>query len=128
MLQAVDSLELTADVELLGGGEEVLDTRVGVIVTAEDQLGLLDPIPSTLALDSRPYSGCGKHVLVRSVDILDGENGKISVVAEISESDFGTGLDSQLLDGLLVNVEVDGHGEEGAIGEAVVLNNAAEVN
>ena len=43
MLQAVDSLKLTTDVELLSAGEEVLDTRVGVVVAAKDKLGLLDP-------------------------------------------------------------------------------------
>jgi hypothetical protein len=44
MLQAVDSLNLATDVELLSNAEEVLDTRVGVIVAAEDLNGLLDPV------------------------------------------------------------------------------------
>lgn len=44
VLQAVDSLELTTNVELLGGREEILDTGVGVVITAEDELGLLDPV------------------------------------------------------------------------------------
>lgn len=44
VLQAADSLELTTNVELLGGREEVLDTGVGVVIAAEDELGLLDPV------------------------------------------------------------------------------------
>lgn len=44
MLQAADSLELTTNVELLGGREEVLDTGVGIVIAAEDELGLLDPV------------------------------------------------------------------------------------
>lgn len=44
VLQAADSLELTTNVELLGGREEVLDTGVGIVIAAEDELGLLDPV------------------------------------------------------------------------------------
>lgn len=43
MLKTVDSLELATNVELLGGGKEVLDTGVSVIVAAKDLLGLVDP-------------------------------------------------------------------------------------
>lgn len=64
------------------------------------------------------------HILVGSVDILNSEDSEVSVVTEISEGDSGTGLDSQLLDVLLINVEVDGHGKEVAIDKAVVLNDA----
>jgi hypothetical protein len=44
VLQAADGLELATNVEVLGGREEVLDTGVGVIVAAKDQLGFLDPV------------------------------------------------------------------------------------
>lgn len=44
VLQAVDSLELTTDVELLGGRKQVLDTWVGVIVATENLDGLLNPV------------------------------------------------------------------------------------
>lgn len=47
MLETADGLELATYVELLGSAEEVLDARVGVIVAAEDLLGLLDPARST---------------------------------------------------------------------------------
>lgn len=123
MLQAVNSLELTTDVEVLGGREKVLDTGVGVVVAAEDQLGLLDPVDSPLA--PAPCSRSQSHLLVGLVDILDGEDGEVSLVAEISEGEAGARLDAQLVDGLLVDVQVDGHAEEGAVGEAVGLNNAA---
>jgi hypothetical protein len=107
VLKLVDSLKLTANVELLSGVEEILDTGVGVIVAAKDLLGLVD--------------------LVRLVDILDGQDGEVSVVTEVTECDASTVLDSELVDLGLVDIEVDGHGEEGAISETVVLNNAIEV-
>lgn len=68
------------------------------------------------------------HILVGSVDILNSEDSEVSVVTEISEGDSGTGLDSKSLNVLLIDVEVDGHGEEVAIGKAVVLNNATKTN
>lgn len=40
MLQPVDGLELAADVELFGGVEEEVDSRVGVIVAPKHLLGL----------------------------------------------------------------------------------------
>lgn len=43
MLETVDGLELTTDIELLGSTKEVLDTGVGVVVGAKDELGLVDP-------------------------------------------------------------------------------------
>jgi hypothetical protein len=107
VLELVDSLKLTTNVELLSGVEEVLDTGVSVIVAAKDLLGLVD--------------------LVRLVDILNGQDGKVSVVTEVAECDASTVLDAELVDLGLVDIEVDGHGEEGAISETVVLNNAIEV-
>lgn len=44
VLESGNSLELATNVEVLGGAEEVLDTRVGVVVAAEDVLGLVDPV------------------------------------------------------------------------------------
>jgi hypothetical protein len=107
VLELVDSLKLTANVELLSSVEEVLDTGVSVIIAAKDLLGLID--------------------LVRLVDILDSQDGEVSVVTEIAECDASTVLDSELVDLGLVDIEVDGHREEGAISETVVLNNAIEV-
>jgi hypothetical protein len=44
VLELVDSLKLTANVELLSSVEEVLDTGVSVIIAAKDLLGLIDPV------------------------------------------------------------------------------------
>jgi Fe2+ transport system protein FeoA len=107
VLKTVNGLELTTDIKLLGGVEEVLDTGVSVIIAAKDLLGLVD--------------------LVRSVNILNGQDGKVSVVTEIAEGDASAGLDTKLVDLGLANIEVDGHGEESAIGKTVVLNNAIVV-
>lgn len=107
VLETVDGLKLTTNVELLSGVKEVLDTGVSVIVAAKDLLGLVD--------------------LVRSVDILDSQDSKVSVVTEIAESDASTSLDTELVDLGLVNIEVDRHGEEGAVSETVVLDNAIVV-
>lgn len=43
MLKTADGLELSANVKVLGDAEEVLDAGVGVVVTAKDQLGLVNP-------------------------------------------------------------------------------------
>lgn len=43
VLQTADSLELTTDVELAGGVEEVLDGRVSLVVVTEDLCSLESP-------------------------------------------------------------------------------------
>jgi hypothetical protein len=106
VVESVDGLELTTDVELLDSIVKVLDSRV-LGVTSEDQLGLL--------------------LLVRSVDIFDSDNGKRSVVSKVTESNSGTGLDLGSLNFLLGNIKVDGNREEGAISKTQVLNNTIVV-
>ena len=44
VLKTVNGLELTTNIKLLGGVEEVLDTGVSVIIAAKDLLGLVDPV------------------------------------------------------------------------------------
>lgn len=127
MLEAVNSLKLTTNVELLSGVKEILDTGVSVIVAAEDLLGLVDPVVSVLAPMPHGSESRHDHVLVRSVDILDSQDSKVSVVTEIAESDASTSLDTELVDLGLVNIEVDRHGEEGAVSETVVLNDATRL-
>lgn len=127
MLETVNSLKLTTNVELLSGVKEVLDTGVSVIVAAEDLLGLVDPVVSVLAPMPHGSESRHDHVLVRSVDILDSQDSKVSVVTEIAESDASTSLDTELVDLGLVNIEVDRHGEEGAVSETVVLNDATRL-
>lgn len=43
VLKTADGLELSANVKVLGDAEEVLDAGMGVVVTAKDQLGLVNP-------------------------------------------------------------------------------------
>jgi hypothetical protein len=66
----------------------------------------------------------GLGLLVGPVDILDGQDADVAVVAVVTESDTGAGLEAHALDLVLGKVEVDGHGEEVAVGETVVLANA----
>ena len=127
MLKTVNSLKLTTNVELLSSVKEVLDTGVSVIVAAEDLLGLVDPVVSVLAPMPHGSESRHDHVLVRSVNILDSQDSKVSVVTEIAESDASTSLDTELVDLGLVNIEVDRHGEEGAVSETVVLNDATRL-
>ena len=62
------------------------------------------------------------NVLVWPVDILDSKDGEVTLIAEISEGDSGTGLDRKLIYSSLVDIEGDGHAEEDAAFEAKVLD------
>jgi hypothetical protein len=106
VLQAVDGLELTADVVLLDALVEVLDGRV-LGVAAEDLLGLLG--------------------LVGLVYIVDGDDGEVAVVAEVAQGYTCAGLDAQRVDHLLGHVQRDGHGEDVAIDQALRLDHALVV-
>lgn len=64
------------------------------------------------------------NLLVGLVDVVDGEDGQAAVVSQIAQSDPGAGLEAQLVNLLLVDIQGDGHGEEGAIGQTEGLNNA----
>ena len=61
-------------------------------------------------------------LLVSLVDVLDGEDGQTAVVSQIAQCDPGAGLDAELVNLLLVDIQSDGHGEEGAIGQTEGLN------
>lgn len=49
MLQPADSLQLTTDVVVASGVEEVLDGGVSLIVVAENLLGLKNPMENSLS-------------------------------------------------------------------------------
>lgn len=66
-------------------------------------------------------------LLVGSVDILDSQDGEVVVVARVAEGESGTGLNAQGIDLLLVDIEGDGHGEEEAIGETVILDDTVDI-
>jgi len=59
--------------------------------------------------------------LVGAVDIVNGQDGQVALVTEIAQGNAGTGLQLVLVDGLLVDIEGNGHGEDIAIGKAAVL-------
>lgn len=71
-----------------------------------------------------PHVTREKNLLVRLVDILNGKDGEIPVVTEITQCYPGPSLEAQLVDGLLRYVEGDGDAEEGAVGKAVLLDYA----
>ena len=100
VVELVEGLDLPADVELLGLVVEVFDGRV-VLVPAKDVLGLLG--------------------LVRPVDIVNGQNGQVPVIAEIAQRDPRTGLEVVIRDGLLRDIERDRHGEEVSIGQTDIF-------
>ena len=63
--------------------------------------------------------------LVWLVDIIDGNDSEIAVVAEVTKSNSSSWLDAHFINRLFGEVEANWHGEEVAIGEAVILDNAA---
>lgn len=65
------------------------------------------------------------YSLVGSVDVVDGQDGQVAVITEIAQGDALAGLEAELVNGLLRQVQGDGHGEEDAIGETVLLDDAA---
>jgi hypothetical protein len=105
---SLDGLDLTTDVELAGLVVEVRDSGVGNVVGAKDLLGL--------------------ELLVGAVDVINGEDGKSSVVTEVTESNADTGLEAKALNVLGRDVEGDGHGEESALGLAGLLLEAEGVD
>lgn len=56
VLQAADSLQLTTNVVLASGVEEVLHGRVKLIIATENLLGLKDPIRSSVSLTTHEVS------------------------------------------------------------------------
>jgi len=59
--------------------------------------------------------------LVGAVDVVNGEDGQVAVITEVTQSNASTGLELVLVDGLLVNIQGNRHGEDIAISKAVVL-------
>ena len=65
-----------------------------------------------------------RNLLVGLVNILDRQDGERSVIAEVAQRDTGSRLDAGLVNGRLRDIESDGHGEEDARGEAIVLDDS----
>jgi hypothetical protein len=66
-------------------------------------------------------------LLVWLVDIVNGDDGQVAVITEVTKSNTGTWLHTKLLDLLLGDVESNWHGEEVAIGKTVILDDAVKV-
>lgn len=66
----------------------------------------------------------GKDLLVGLVNIIDGDYGKVSVIAEISQSNSQAWCQSKLINDCLGNIQTDRHAEEVAISQAKVLDNS----
>lgn len=62
-----------------------------------------------------------KHSLVRAVDVINGENGEIPVISEVAQGNTRAGLQGVLADGLLGDVQGDGHGEEVSVGQTDIF-------
>lgn len=140
MVQLVDSFNLATDIELLGGLVQVLDGRV-LGVTTENQLTLLSPeigekkedVSQTEArnidlsiLKIFVCNAFGPDSLIGTVDVINGQNGQVAVITEVTQSDPSTRLELVLVDHLLANIEGNGHGEDIAIRKTAVLTNARD--
>jgi hypothetical protein len=66
----------------------------------------------------------GGYLLVGFVDILDRENSQVTVIAEVTQSQAGTRLDAQLIDGLLRHIKADGHAKQVAVRQTNVLDHS----
>ena len=64
------------------------------------------------------------YSLVGLVDVLDGQDGQVAVIPEVTQCDLLAGRKTQLIDLRLRYVQSDGHGKENAIGETVVLDDS----
>lgn len=65
-----------------------------------------------------------QHSLVGAVDVVNGQDGQVAVITEVTQGDARTSLELVVADGLLGGVEGDGHGEDVAIGKTAVLADA----
>ena len=106
VVETVDSLDLTTNIVFFCLVHQVLDGWV-FWITAKDLLTLKS--------------------LVWLVDIIDCKNGQVAIIAEISESDSGSGLDISGIDDLLANIQADGHAKKSPIRKSEVFDHAIVV-
>jgi hypothetical protein len=64
------------------------------------------------------------NVLVRLVDIVDGQDGQVSVISRVPECDSGSSLDAKLVDHLSRHIKGNRHRKENAGREPVLPHNA----
>lgn len=129
MGQAVDGVKLATNVVLASGLEEVLDRGVSLVNTAKDLGGLNLPgehgvsNPSTRVLAIR-HEVLG-NLLVGLVDVIDRQDSEVAVVTQIAQSNADASLEADLVDGVLVDVQSNGHGKESTARQTVLLDNSA---
>ena len=92
-------------------------------VTSKDELSFFC---SSHKVSSFIAQAASKDSLVRAVDVVNGENGQVAVIAEIAQSDAATGLEAELFHSLSRDIESDGHGEQVAISKARLGDNTVE--
>lgn len=61
------------------------------------------------------------NLLVGTVDVIDSQDGQVTVITEVAEGNARAGLELASVDGLLRGIEGDGHREQVAIGKSAVL-------
>ena len=66
------------------------------------------------------------HILVRTVDVVNGQDSKVPVISEVAQGNARTGLEAVVVDGVLRDIEGDGHGEEVSIGQAFIFANTVD--
>jgi hypothetical protein len=116
VVQSVDGLDLTTNVVLARSSEEVLDSRVSLVNATKDFSSLELPAYIVVSLSPRSLAGWlsvaePKYLLVGLVDIVNGQNGQVTVIAVVDQGNALTGAQLQVVDGLLRDIEGDGHGE-----------------
>lgn len=100
--QTVNGINLATNVKVTGSSVQVLDGRVSLIVGTKDLDSLL--------------------LLVGAVDVVDSDDGQVAVVSEVTEGDAGTGLCLDFVNRLLEDIKTDGHREQVAVDETVVVD------
>jgi hypothetical protein len=90
-----------------------------LLVTTKDFLRFLLPAQmSILQLRSRG----SMIILVWLVYIVDGDDGEMSIIPEIAQSESRSWLDLQLINQPFRNIQRDGNGEEAAVCESDILD------
>lgn len=117
MLKAVYGINLSTNVELLSSVVKILHSWV-VLISAEYLLCLDLPVYE-LEYDVQKGRVCP---LVRLVDIVHGDNGKISIITEIAQCVSSRWLNAQLFDCFFRQIEGDWHREKVSICETVFGN------
>jgi len=123
VIEPVNGVNLPTDIIFPSGGEQIADSRV-LLITAQDLLGLFLPISLSERVHSQHLT---LNLLVRFVDVVNSNDGQVTVITEIAKCDSCASLDPQSFDLSLGNIQSNGYGEECSIHEPKVLNNSVPI-